>query len=69
MLASEWPEARRAPDAWYKLARTLGKLGDTEEACGALDEMARLYPKVDPLTRSGAAQERENLQCPARKGG
>jgi tol-pal system protein YbgF len=44
-----WPQTHWAPDAVVDLAKALVAMGKTQDACGALGELARRYPKA-PLT-------------------
>ncbi|MFM8374758.1 MAG: tol-pal system protein YbgF, partial [Phenylobacterium sp.] len=50
-----WPATWWAPDAVVELARALGRLGKTAEACQALGELTARYPAAPEGTRRRAA--------------
>lgn len=58
---SSAPEADTAPRALYQLAVSLGRLGQTEEACLTLTEVDIRYPG-SPVAAS-VAEERRSLAC------
>ncbi|MDX1457676.1 MAG: tol-pal system protein YbgF [Marinobacter sp.] len=47
IVASRYPDHRKAPDAVYKLGVTLDKLGETEEAQRRMATVVRDYPDSD----------------------
>lgn len=58
-----WPQTSWAPDATLKLARSMVALKKTTEACRALDELAKRYPKASPQVTSRAASTRVAAKC------
>lgn len=56
------PEGPMAPDALYNLGRSLGRLGQTEEACVTLAEVEVRFPTSDAVLE--AQSSRHNLGCP-----
>ena len=48
----------RAPEALAKLARSMRLVGDTEQACNALNLLPQRYPNASGVTRNLAAGER-----------
>lgn len=56
------PEGPDAPDALYKLGRTLGRLGQTDEACVTLGEVEVRFP-ASPLVAEAEGTMRD-LGCP-----
>jgi tol-pal system protein YbgF len=59
-----WPKTGWAPDALVKLARSLDSLDRPRDACNALDELGRRYPKAAPSVMNQAAETRAKAQCP-----
>lgn len=55
------PDGSQAPAALYKLGRTLGRLGQTSEACVTLGEVELRFPNAE--TVSEAQAEMRNLGC------
>ncbi len=58
-----WPQTRWAPDAVLDLSRALVGLGKASDACQALDELDRRYPKATPGVKAGAAAMRGQAKC------
>lgn len=54
--------AMRARNLW-RLGVVLGRLGQVNEACLTLREVARQFPDAPEEVRSGAAAERQRLGC------
>jgi TolA-binding protein len=46
-----------------KLSLSLAALHKNAEACGALAELDRRYPKAAPATKARAAAAREKIKC------
>jgi len=59
-----WPHTRWAPEALVDLSKSLLALGKRPDACQALDELTRRYPKAPPALTKAAADERAQAQCP-----
>jgi tol-pal system protein YbgF len=55
------PDAATAPEALYRLAVSLGRLGQTEEACLTLTEVDIRYP--GSAVAASVAEERRTLAC------
>ena len=61
-----WPQTSWAPDAVVKLSLALAELHKTKDACGALAELDRHYPKASATTKAHAAAARAKAACAAR---
>lgn len=57
------PDDPRAPEALAKLARSWRLVGDTEQACHALNLLPQRYPNASGVTRNLAAGERVRSGC------
>lgn len=55
------PEGPKAPDALFLLGRSLGRLGQTEEACLTLGEVAQRFPQAAAVGQAASAMQ--NLGC------
>jgi TolA-binding protein len=60
-----WPQTRWAPDAVVDLARALLAMGKTQDACGALGELGRRYPKATLSVIKDAKSLRTQAACGA----
>jgi tol-pal system protein YbgF len=60
-----WPVTGWAPTATVQLARSLVAIGNKAQACRALDELTRHYPKAQPPVPARAATTRVQAACPA----
>jgi tol-pal system protein YbgF len=58
-----WPRTTWAPEAVVKLSQSLLALGKPQDACGALGEFDRRYPKAAPALKARAAATRNRAQC------
>jgi len=58
-----WPQTAWAPDAVVELARSLIVLKKPSDACTALGEFKRRYPKAPAAVASRAAQARTQAKC------
>jgi tol-pal system protein YbgF len=56
------PQGPRAPQALYRLAVSLGELGQTEEACLTLTEVDTRYPGSE--VAGDVVAQRQALRCP-----
>jgi tol-pal system protein YbgF len=56
------PDGERAPDALYKLGLTLGELGQVNEACVSLGEVAVRFPDSAAVAKAQTALQ--DLNCP-----
>ncbi len=57
------PQGAKAPEALYRLGVSLGRLGQTEEACLTLAEVGNRYPSVSPAILQNTTAERQALGC------
>lgn len=60
-----WPQTAWAPDAVLELARSLAALKRTSEACQALAELPKRYPKAPANVTARAATARTQNKCAA----
>jgi tol-pal system protein YbgF len=60
-----WPQTHWAPDAVVDLARALVAMGKTQDACGALGELGRRYPKAPLTVTKDAKALRAQAACGA----
>lgn len=58
-----WPKTRWAPDALLDLVHALIGMGKSNDACQALAELPKRYPKVPPTTQKTAISLRARAQC------
>jgi tol-pal system protein YbgF len=58
-----WPKTSWAPEAVVKLSQSLLELGKPQDACGALGEFDRRYPRAAPALKARAAATRTKAQC------
>jgi tol-pal system protein YbgF len=58
-----WPKTAWAPDAVVELGRALVELKKPTDACEALAEVNRKYPKAPPAVKSRAAAVRLKAKC------
>lgn len=56
------PEGQQAPEALFRLGRSLGQLGKVEEACVTLSEVGMRFPDAGDVV-SRAQAERARLEC------
>lgn len=62
---NQYPDSAKAPDMLLKLSITLNKLGQQQEACATLSELARRFPEAEPRVKDRASAESETLNCSA----
>ena len=60
-----WPQTAWAPDAVVELAKSLVQLRKSADACKALDEFDRRYPKATAAVQARAASTRTLAKCAA----
>lgn len=58
-----WPQTSWAPDAVLKLSRSLLALKKPADACKALDELSRRYPKASTQVTARATSTRVAAKC------
>lgn len=58
-----YPDDPRAPEALAKLARSMRLVGDTQQACNALNLLPQRYPNASGVTKNLAAGERVRSGC------
>lgn len=59
----KYPQSRKGPDNLLKLGITLAALDHKAEACQALTQVAKKYPKAPDKITQRASSERERLSC------
>lgn len=62
-MIRSYPDDPRAPEALAKLARSMRLVGDTSQACNALDLLPQRYPNASGVTKNLAAGERVRSSC------
>ena len=62
-MIRSYPDDPRAPEALAKLARSMRLVGDTQQACNALDLLPQRYPNASGVTKNLAAGERVRSGC------
>lgn len=62
-MIRSYPDDPRAPEALAKLARSMRLVGDTTQACNALNLLPQRYPNASGVTRNLAAGERVRSGC------
>lgn len=62
-MIRSYPDDPRAPEALAKLARSMRLVGDTDQACNALDILPQRYPNASGVTKNLAAGERVRSGC------
>ncbi|MEL7109120.1 MAG: tol-pal system protein YbgF [Pseudomonadota bacterium] len=62
-MIRSYPDDPRAPEALAKLARSMRLVGDTEQACNALNLLPQRYPNASGVTKNLAAGERVRSGC------
>ena len=62
-MIRSYPDDPRAPEALAKLARSMRLVGDTDQACNALDILPQRYPNASGVTKNLAAGERVRAGC------
>jgi tol-pal system protein YbgF len=60
-----WPKTGWAPDAVVELARALTALKKPADACAALGELPKRYPKAPPAVTNRAAATAKQAKCGA----
>lgn len=59
-----FPDGNKAPDILLKLAITLRKMEQTEEACATLGELGKKFPDMSPPLRNRMQREVQDAACP-----
>ena len=62
-MIRSYPDDPRAPEALAKLARSMRLVGNTEQACAALNLLPQRYPNASGVTKNLAAGERVRSNC------
>lgn len=62
-MIRSYPDDPRAPEALAKLARSMRLVGDTDQACNALNLLPQRYPNASGVTNNLAAGERVRSGC------
>ncbi len=56
-------KSAKAPDSLLKLAMSLHRLGQKQEACSTIAELNSRFPQATDLVRSRASAERQRMGC------
>ncbi|MDX1710543.1 MAG: tol-pal system protein YbgF [Rhodovibrionaceae bacterium] len=59
----DYPDSNKSADNLLKLGISLGELGRTSDACGALAELLNRYPDLSQALRQRAVREQQALGC------
>ena len=59
-----FPDGNKAPDILLKLAITLRKMDQTQEACATLGELGKKFTDLSPPLRNRMQREVEEAACP-----
>ncbi|MEO8113531.1 MAG: tol-pal system protein YbgF, partial [Phenylobacterium sp.] len=59
----DWPKTSWAPDAVVELARALTAVKKPADACAALGELPKRYPKAPAAVTARAAAARVQAKC------
>ncbi|MGH6969756.1 MAG: tol-pal system protein YbgF, partial [Stellaceae bacterium] len=59
----KYPKSSKAPDDLFKLAMSLGNMGQKSNACTALMRLDRDFPQMPDNVRGPAAVEKRHLGC------
>lgn len=59
-----YPKSGKGPDNLLKLGMTMGQLGQTKEACAALEKLGLEYPQAPDAIKRRAVAERQKMGCP-----
>lgn len=59
----KYPKGRKAPDNLFKLGMSLKKLGQKDQACAALSEARKRFPKADKTLRAKIQGEIRKSAC------
>ncbi|MEK9673476.1 MAG: tol-pal system protein YbgF [Rhodospirillaceae bacterium] len=57
------PKGAKAPDSLLKLAMSLGQLGQTKEACGAIVKLFADYPYASSSLKRTATRQQRQMKC------
>lgn len=58
-----YPESGKGPDNLLKLGMTMGQLGQTDQACAALEKLGQDYPQAADAIKRRAVAERQKIGC------
>jgi len=58
------PKGSKAPDNLFKLAKSLGNIGEKKEACATLSRLKKEFPKLPSAVFQRAEAERKRNGCP-----
>jgi tol-pal system protein YbgF len=63
VVARDFPDSAKAPDSLVKLSLSFDKLGQRKQACAALSQLDRRYPKAPEKVRQNAERIKEEFAC------
>lgn len=59
-----WPDGNKAPDSLLKLAISLRRLNQVEDACATMQELDKRFPDMETRIRRRLDSERKTAGCP-----
>lgn len=59
-----YPKSGKGPDNLLKLGMAMGQLGQTQQACAALQKLGLEYPQASDAIKRRSVAERQKLGCP-----
>ena len=62
-LSTDYAKSTRAPEGMLRLGQSLAMLGNNEQACLTLAEVARRYPTAAPPIKKSAEREMQKDHC------
>lgn len=63
VVARDFPDSAKAPDSLVKLSLSFDKLGERKQACAALAQLDRRYPKAPERVRQNAERIKKQFSC------
>ncbi len=60
---AQYPNSDKGPDNLLRLGQSLAALNRNRDACGALADMERRYPRAPQSVRQAATRERQRINC------
>jgi tol-pal system protein YbgF len=60
---TQYPNSDKGPDNLLRLGQSLAALNRNRDACGALGDMERRYPRAPQSVRQEAARVRQRISC------
>ncbi len=57
------PRSKKVPETLYKLGDSLGRLGETREACTVFSRLLETYPNPNRTLKTRISRQRKRLKC------